>query len=190
MLGSEEEHGKWCAVDFRVIWWRDPRPALLPPKAKPSPLSHAASEHTTTTCSANPWNICREGVRDALRAEGEENEGVRLEWVFIHTFRPFPGPKDSSVYVRRPLLVPLTHKDLLVFEALPPSQVKQQALTATATTSCLSSAHPWLGKDEIPSPPLDHSWFWWSWRYTIAKAVLQCDTANDQLIRQRGVWWI
>lgn len=55
--------------------------------------------------------------------------------------------------------MPLAHKDLLVFEVLPASQVKQQALTAPTTTLCLSSAHPWLGKDEIPSPPLAHSCF-------------------------------
>lgn len=146
-----------------------------------------ASKRSSTTGRANPWNIIKKGVRDALRVQGEKKEGVRLEQAFIHNFRPFLPPKDCSVQKRRQSLVPLALKALLALEVLPPSQVKQQSLTVPTTTPCLSSAHPCPGKGEIPSLTFPTPNFWWSRRCRIPRAVLQCDTANDQLIRQRGV---
>lgn len=59
--------------------------------------------------------------RDVLKVQGKKKERVRLEEAMIHSFRPFPPPKDHSVHKRRQSLMPLALKALLVFEVLPPS---------------------------------------------------------------------
>lgn len=79
-----------------------------------------ASEHSTAAGSASPWNIIKK-PRDVLKVQGKKKERVRLEEAMIHSFRPFPPPKDHSVHKRRQSLMPLALKALLVFEVLPPS---------------------------------------------------------------------
>lgn len=121
-----------------------------------------------STCSSTldcnwqwqPMENYKKGVRDVLRVQGKKKEGVKLEEAFIHNFMPFPPSKDHCSQKEAIL-------DATCFQGLAClwGFASLQSLTVPTTTPCLSSAHPWLGKGQIPPLAFPTPGFWWSQWY-------------------------
>lgn len=109
----------------------------------------------TLNCSwqCQPMEYYKKKKRDVLKVQGKKKERVRLEEAMIHSFRPFPPPKDHSVHKRRQSLMPLALKALLVFEVLPPSWGEQQSLAVPTTTPAFPQPTHGLGRVRSHSFP-------------------------------------